>query len=270
MPPAYAALVLAVGTFWAGVIAVVVEMVAMQLVTKLLASDHGTQLSSGASQEYTGTVEPRRIVYGQVLLSGLNVIPPWCHGLNNDMLDQVYALAGHEMDSLGDCYSNQEKIPSASITAITGSANDGLVTTGTFANKLWIRRATGASTDTVDSILYAAWPLSWTASHVGTGVAKLYLQYKFDQTVYSGGKSEIRVIGKGKKLYDPRLDTSPGAHPTNPTYMRFSTNPALAIVDQYLADHPDLPKDLRQKVLQARDDLERTVRIRSKYADIRG
>jgi aminopeptidase N len=38
---------------------------------------------------------------------------------------------------------------------------------------------------------------------------------------------------------------------------------ALAIVDQYLAEHPDLPRDLRQKVLQARDDLERTVRIRA-------
>ena len=41
---------------------------------------------------------------------------------------------------------------------------------------------------------------------------------------------------------------------------------ALAVVDAYLAEHPDLPKDLRQKVLQARDDLERTVAIRARYA----
>ncbi|HEU4996588.1 MAG TPA: M1 family aminopeptidase [Gemmatimonadaceae bacterium] len=43
------------------------------------------------------------------------------------------------------------------------------------------------------------------------------------------------------------------------------TPQALAIVDQYLAEHPDLPRDLRQKVLQARDDLERTVRIRARF-----
>lgn len=43
------------------------------------------------------------------------------------------------------------------------------------------------------------------------------------------------------------------------------TPQALAIVDKYLADHPDLPRDLRQKVLQARDDLERTVRIRARF-----
>ena len=37
---------------------------------------------------------------------------------------------------------------------------------------------------------------------------------------------------------------------------------ALAIVDDFLAENPDLPIDLRRKVLQARDDLERTVQIR--------
>jgi len=38
---------------------------------------------------------------------------------------------------------------------------------------------------------------------------------------------------------------------------------ALRVIDDYLADHPKLPTDLRQKVLQTRDELERTVRIRS-------
>jgi aminopeptidase N len=42
---------------------------------------------------------------------------------------------------------------------------------------------------------------------------------------------------------------------------------ALREVDQFLAEHPRLPLDLRQKVLQSRDDLERTVRVRAKYAN---
>lgn len=40
---------------------------------------------------------------------------------------------------------------------------------------------------------------------------------------------------------------------------------ALSVVDQYLAAHPDLPKDLREKVLQSADELERTVRIRERW-----
>jgi aminopeptidase N len=42
---------------------------------------------------------------------------------------------------------------------------------------------------------------------------------------------------------------------------------ALAIVKKYLADNPNLPLDLRQKVLQTTDELERTVRIRARWAE---
>jgi aminopeptidase N len=38
---------------------------------------------------------------------------------------------------------------------------------------------------------------------------------------------------------------------------------AAAVVHDWLAAHPDLPVDLRQKVLQASDELDRTVRIRA-------
>jgi aminopeptidase N len=39
---------------------------------------------------------------------------------------------------------------------------------------------------------------------------------------------------------------------------------ALRVIDGYVATHPN-PIDLRQKVLQARDELERTVRIRRAF-----
>jgi aminopeptidase N len=41
---------------------------------------------------------------------------------------------------------------------------------------------------------------------------------------------------------------------------------ALTTVDAWLSANTDLAIDLRQKVLQARDDLERTVRVRERYA----
>ena len=41
---------------------------------------------------------------------------------------------------------------------------------------------------------------------------------------------------------------------------------ALDIVHKYLADEPDLPRDLGQKVLQNADELERTVRIRKRWS----
>jgi len=40
---------------------------------------------------------------------------------------------------------------------------------------------------------------------------------------------------------------------------------ALATVQAFLGDHPDLPADLRRKVLENADELERTVRIRGRW-----
>jgi aminopeptidase N len=45
-----------------------------------------------------------------------------------------------------------------------------------------------------------------------------------------------------------------------------SSEAALEIVRKYLTEHPKLPTDLRQKVLQSADELERTVRIRKRWS----
>lgn len=44
---------------------------------------------------------------------------------------------------------------------------------------------------------------------------------------------------------------------------------ALEVVRRYLGDHPDLARDLRQKVLQNADELERTVNIRRRWTEQR-
>jgi hypothetical protein len=218
--------------------AMAAEYVVLLIAAKIMMpseSDAATQLSDGATQEFTGTTEPRRIVYGQTLVSGMNVIPPWTHGTNNQMLDQVLVLAGHEVDAVTDVWANQEKILSANITAISHSLNDGKVTTGTYADKLWIRRYPGDTAGALDYILNSAWGGYWDPDHLGKGIAYLAIQYQYDTTVYSGGKPEIRVMVRGKKVYDPRLDVAPGASPTNPAYIAYSDNPALCIID-YLMD----------------------------------
>jgi len=78
--------------------------------------------------EYSGNIEPRRIVYGEMLVSGMNVIPPLTSGTNNEYLHQVLALSGHELNSIGQIYFNRTAI--GTITAITGSDDDGKVTSG--------------------------------------------------------------------------------------------------------------------------------------------
>ena len=44
---------------------------------------------------------------------------------------------------------------------------------------------------------------------------------------------------------------------------------ALNLVEGFLREHPDMPRDLREKVLQTEDELERTVRIRRGCGTVR-
>jgi hypothetical protein len=192
--------------------------------------------------EYAGTVEPRRIIYGELLVSGMHVIPPLTSGPDNRMLHTVLALAGHEVNAIGDVYFNQDLIESADIGAITGSANDGLVNDGDYKDRAWIRRYRGTSTQTADYILNTAFT-EWTSDHRGRGIAYIAVQYQYDEEVYKTGRPDISCMVQGKKCYDPRLDTSPGANPTDPSYIAYTNNPALCLADYLIDDSLGLGED---------------------------
>lgn len=195
------------------------------------------KIEAGLQDEYAGTVEPRRIIYGTALVGGMNVIPPWTSGPQNDYMHQVLAIAGHEVSAISKVYLNQEEV--SSFGSITGTQDDGLITTSSFANYIWLRRYLGTSSQTVDYILTTAFPSSWDSTHRGRGVAYVAMQYKFDTTVYRNGKPLVRSLVDGKKVYDPRKDSTnggSGAHRlATPSTWEFSANPALCLAD-YLMD----------------------------------
>lgn len=184
----------------------------------------------GQDIEYFGTVEPRRIIYGQMRVSGMNVIPPWTSGDGNKFLHQALALAGHEVHDITDVYFNQDTIASANIGAVSGTLSDGVVSSGTYADKAWIRRYKGTTGQTADYILDTAFS-DWTSNHRGREIAYLALQFELDEEVYKNGKPDVSCLVQGKKCYDPRLDSSPGANPTNASYIAYTKNPALCLAD---------------------------------------
>jgi hypothetical protein len=184
--------------------------------------------------EYSGTVESRRIVYGRMKMSGMNVIPPLVSGPNGEHLHQLIAIAGHPVNAFGSVYLTEVEVPQSDIGSITGSLNDGLVTTGDFADVVRIRCYDGTQS-TSDYILRTSRPSDWTTDHIGNDVAYMAVSFKLDEKKYAKGKPALRVIVEGKRCYDPRLDTSPGANPTNASYIAYTTNPALCLAD-YLMD----------------------------------
>ena len=218
--------------------------------------------------EYTGTVEPRRIIYGELLASGVNVIPPMTSGSTNEYLHQVLAIAGHECNQIGQVYFNREAV--GTISSVTGTEDDGKITTGTYANKAWVRRYTGTDDQTVDYKLATARPDQWTASHAGKGVAYVAMTFQYDEKVYRTGKPEFTALVQGKKVYDPRLDSTQtggsGSQRVNdPSTWAYSTNPALCLADYLLDNRLGLGEDSSridyEMVMDAADICDELVNI---------
>lgn len=102
---------------------------------------------------------------------------------------------------------------------------------------MWVRRYTGTSTDTVDFILNNRYPSVFTSDFRGRGIAKMALTFDWGDGKLYQGPPIMTAILKGKKCYDPRLDVSPGASPTNPSYIAYTSNPALCWADYAMADY---------------------------------
>ena len=146
-------------------------------------------------------------VYGEVRKGG-TVVFYESTGEENIYLHQVIVLAGHEVNAIGDIYINDE--------VVSWNASTGLVS-GDWGNKIRIRKHLGDQT-TADAELVSE--TSATSSFVGNGIAYLYVRYEYDQDVFANGLPLVTAKIQGKKVYDPRTDTT-----------AYSNNAALCMRD---------------------------------------
>lgn len=199
-----------------------------------------------------GTVEPRKIVYGEAGVSG----PLFYMNSAGSEYRDFYiglALTGHEIDSLQGVWLDDKYVPVADIDV----AGDGSVDTDSNSHGyapisgtpvLYLRRHLGTAGQTTDSALSAAFPSYFTANHRGRGCALLVVRAVklegADEVWQKGFPANVMPVIRGKKYYDPRLDstftgawgTGSGAHRlATPSTWAWGRNPALALAD-YLID----------------------------------
>jgi len=192
-------------------------------------------------------IEPAKIVYGRARVSGpvvyTNTVPT--AGTNdNNTLWTVVSLASHECADIEAIYLDGDKIPSS----IIDWAGTGGVTSGTYGpiggNEVTnFYRRLGSDSQTHVTQLATAFS-DWTADHDGRGicyvVSAFELGTKTGEGVWANGAPQnIRAVVKGKKVYDPRLDSTNGGSGTHrladPATWEWSDNPALCLAD-YLFD----------------------------------
>jgi len=263
------ALALGAATVVAGAVA------AQKLISELYSVPN---IDSDRSRQATvrGTVEPQKLIYGEALVSG-PISFVGVAGTDNRDLYHAIVLAGHPCDSISDIYFDDERIQSAHINA------SGNVTTGTFGPKdgttiCVIRKLTGSQT-TADSVLDGAFSTINSSEHIGTNltyiVTKFTLTEDSQETWDKFMPNDIKALVKGKKVYDPRQDSTSTYYDASvgvstqrsndSTTWEWSENPVWCLVDYLTDDRFGMDIDLDRidlsKAVDAADICDATVSV---------
>ena len=166
--------------------------------------------SRGYDVNSFGSALDHQIIYGRMKTGGA-VVYDSSTGENNKFLHRVIAYAGHEIEEFEEIYINDELLTLDVDGNVTSpSRYDGVVT---------IKEKLGTADQTAESTLVSA-VSEWTSNHRLRGIAYLYVKLAFDADAFPNGVPQITAVIKGKKVYDPRTETTV-----------WSDNPALCVRD---------------------------------------
>lgn len=174
-----------------------------------LSSFGGDTSSRGVLVNQKDPLSPHDFVYGQTRKGGA-ITYYETTGSDNKFLHQIIALAGHELEEIGDIYLNDE------VVTLDGS---GFVTSQSWNSKIRIKKVLGTDDQAADPDLLAE-SNQITSAFRGRGVAYLYVRYEYDQDAFPNGLPLVTAVVKGKKVYDPRTTTT-----------AYSNNAALCVRD---------------------------------------
>ena len=187
---------------------------------------------------------PANFVYGEVRKGGVVTFYE-STGEKNKFLHQIIVLAGHEVEEIGDIYVGGEVVTWDEATGFVTSekwvsteekyVQDGFYESGQnegqpkyvyqefTTNHIRIRKFHGDQTAAPAELLAESeleGDDALTDNFVGNGIAYLYVRYEYDSEVFASGVPLITAKVKGKKVYDPRDQTT-----------AYSNNAALCIRD---------------------------------------
>jgi len=124
-------------------------------------------------------------------------------------------------------------------TIIGGMGTEVVINYGwqSFTPKVRIRKFLGTAAQAASSELVTECTPKWTSNHKLGSITYLYARLQYDQTVFGQvGVPNVSAVVRGKKVYDPRLDSTVpggvGAHRVaTPSTWTWSENPALCVGD---------------------------------------
>ena len=177
----------------------------------------------GYNVTQTSSIADHQIIYGRTKVFGVRVFDQTT-GTENRYLHRVVAFTGHEIESFDEIYINDE------LVTIDGSGN--VTNPSRYNGYLRIKEHLGSTDQVADNDLVAEVG-NWTNSHRLQGISYLYLRFDVNEDAFPNGVPEVSAVIKGKKVYDPRTETTV-----------WSDNPALCILDYLTNQQYGLKEEL--------------------------
>ena len=193
-----------------------VAATASQLMTSTQIEGQTYDIGSQLQGQIVSKREPAgnaRIVYGQTRIGG-TVLFMEAKGAKNETMYIVQALAGHEIDSVQKVYVNDTEV------VLSPSGNAYVGTYKGSATAVSFNWFLGTSSQSALPFLSD----SSASTFQFKGIAALASKLVYDANVFPQGLPNITSVIRGKKVYDPRTNTT-----------AYSNNSALCIRD-YLLD----------------------------------
>lgn len=182
----------------------------------MMDQEQGSQnFNQGIKTNNTSNTYAIPVVYGSRKVGGSE----WraVSGANNEYLYRVMVLSEGEIESIDAVYLNDKD-----------------VTDSRYANLVEVEKRFGTESQQVSTFMSNV--EGWDSNATGKKVAYLVAKLKYDQDVFTSGLPTLTAEIKGRKVYDPRLDSTVaggnGSHRHNDsTTWEWSDNPALCILD---------------------------------------
>ena len=207
------------------------------------------------------TIEPtsnQQFVYGKIRKGGAITFQE-STGVENKFLHMIICLAGHEVNAIKNIYLNEKDCG-------LDSVSNGFITAHGYNSKVYIRKFLGADNQDVYSTINSDNNLSGTggkpeyevssgvaASNTektnfkGQGIACLYVRFEYDRDVFTEGLPTVTAIIEGKKVYDPRKDSTSEGYDSSlgvsshrsgiSSTWQYSANAALCVRDYIQASY---------------------------------
>ena len=184
-------------------------------------ANRGYQVSTrGARQDH-------QIIYGETRVGGAIVFDA-VSGENNKILHRVIAFAGHEIEQFSTFYFDDQVLTLTTDVDSNGatyykptSATDKRGISSSRYNdyvRIYLKHGGSENATAIQSLIQAG--VDWNSDHKLQGVAYAYFRLEFDADVFPNNVPSITCKIKGKKVYDPRTETT-----------AWSSNPALCVRD---------------------------------------